>query len=142
MSSSRVYRKATPTETEKIVRFQIEMARETEQIELDSDVLFQGVRAVFEDRSRGCYYVAEQMGGIVGCTLITYEWSDWRDGVVWWIQSVYVEPAFRKQGVYKGFYTYLKEMAQKDAQVRGIRLYVDRRNTAAQSVYEHVGMNG
>jgi ribosomal protein S18 acetylase RimI-like enzyme len=74
--------------------------------------------------------------------LITYEWSDWRDGVVWWIQSVYVRPDARQKGVYAGLYQHIKELVGNDPEVSGIRLYVDRRNTGAQQVYARLGMNG
>ncbi|MDX1964270.1 MAG: GNAT family N-acetyltransferase [Pirellulales bacterium] len=79
---------------------------------------------------------------IAGSLLITYEWSDWRNGVVWWIQSVYVPPQFRRLGVYAGLYRYLQQLAAQTPEVRGIRLYVDQRNTKAQAVYERLGMNG
>jgi len=136
------YRQATPADISNIVQFQINMARETEDLALDSQVLMRGVRAIFEDPSRGQYYVAEQQGRVVASTLVTYEWSDWRNGMVWWIQSVYVVPEARRQGVYAGLYSYIKGLAEADEQVQGIRLYVDRRNTRAQQVYARLGMNG
>jgi GNAT superfamily N-acetyltransferase len=86
--------------------------------------------------------VAEQDGQILGSLLITHEWSDWRNGTVWWIQSVYVVPEARRKGIYAGLYAHVKELAQADPKVRGIRLYVDRRNTRAQTVYTRLGMNG
>jgi GNAT superfamily N-acetyltransferase len=136
------YRQATPADISHIVQFQINMARETEDLALDSQVLMRGVRAVFEDPSRGQYYVAEREGRILASTLVTYEWSDWRNGLVWWIQSVYVVPEARRQGVYAGLYSYIKGLAEADERVQGIRLYVDRRNTRAQQVYARLGMNG
>jgi len=137
-----VYRPATPADLERVVHFQIAMARETEDLELDRQVCTRGVQAVFRNPSLGQYYVSEKAGEVVGSLLITYEWSDWRDGMVWWIQSVYVTPEARKQGVYAGLYEYVKGLAQADEGVRGIRLYVDQRNTAAQQVYTRLGMNG
>jgi GNAT superfamily N-acetyltransferase len=134
------YRGATPHDAGTIVDFQQAMARETEEVALDRDVVTRGVQAVFDDPSRGRYFVAESGGRVVASLLITYEWSDWRNGVVWWIQSVYVLPEFRKQGVYAALYAYVKQSA--DASVRGIRLYVDRRNKPAQEVYRRLGMNG
>lgn len=125
-----------------IVDFQIAMAEETEQIRLDREVCSQGVKAVLNDAKLGRYFVAEIGGSVVASTLITYEWSDWRNGLVWWIQSVYVVPAARRQGVYGGLYRYLQELAKGDPDVRGIRLYVDRRNEAAKEVYTRLGMNG
>ena len=118
------------------------MARETEDVSLDTAVCTRGVHAVFDDPSRGRYFVAEEGWRVVASLLITYEWSDWRDGVVWWIQSVYVRPELRKRGVYAGLYRYVQSKANGDASVRGIRLYVDRRNSVAQKVYTRLGMNG
>jgi GNAT superfamily N-acetyltransferase len=134
------YRGAKREDAPTIVEFQETMARETEEVELDREVVRRGVKAVFDDPSRGRYFVADAGGRVVASLLITYEWSDWRNGVVWWIQSVYVEPEFRGRGVYAGLYAYVKESA--DASVRGIRLYVDRRNTRAQEVYRRLGMDG
>ena len=125
-----------------IVQFQLAMARETEGLELDVEVCSAGVRAVFEHPERGLYYVGEINQMVVGSLLITYEWSDWRNGVVWWIQSVYVLPRFRRQGVYRGLYSCIQALARTDESVRAIRLYVDRRNIAAHKVYESLGMNG
>jgi GNAT superfamily N-acetyltransferase len=137
-----IYREATAADIPNIVQFQINMARETEDLTLHSQVLTRGVQAIFEHPSRGQYYVAEREGRLVGTTLITDEWSDWRNGMVWWIQSVYVVPETRRQGVYAGLYAYIKRLAEADEQVQGIRLYVDKRNTLAQQVYAQLKMNG
>ena len=136
------YRKATPADIPVIVEFQIAMALETEHLKLDEQVCREGVRAVFGEPSLGQYYVGEKDGRVVSSTLITYEWSDWRNGLVWWIQSVYVIPEARKKGIYAGLYAHIKNLAQADVRVRGVRLYVDRRNTVAQQVYTRLGMNG
>jgi len=136
------YRGATRHDIPVIVDFQQAMARETEDISLDRDVCTRGVQAVFDDPSHGRYFVAETGGRVVASLLITYEWSDWRNGVVWWIQSVYVRTEMRKQGIYAGLYEHVQQIAVGDPHVRGIRLYVDRRNTSAQEVYRRVGMNG
>jgi GNAT superfamily N-acetyltransferase len=136
------YREAAPEDVSTIVQFQAEMARETETLELDVQILMEGVRAVFESERHGRYFVAEGDGRVIACTLVTYEWSDWRSGTVWWIQSVYVIPEMRRQGVYAGLYGHIKGMAERDRRVKGIRLYVDRRNTRAQTVYTRLGMNG
>lgn len=125
-----------------IVSFQIAMARETEDFELNRHVCTRGVEAVFEDRQLGRYFVAESGNDVVGSLLITPEWSDWRNGVVWWIQSVYVKPEHRRKGVYAALYQHVKKIAEGNESVKGIRLYVDRRNTAAQDVYRRLGMNG
>ena len=140
MSAS--YRTATPEDIADIAQFQIAMARETEDLGLDSAVVGKGVAAVCNDAARGRYYVAERDGRVIGSLLITYEWSDWRNGAVWWIQSVFVVPEARRQGIYAGLYDHIKMLAQADPQVRGIRLYVDRRNARAQTVYTRLGMNG
>jgi GNAT superfamily N-acetyltransferase len=137
-----VFRLARPEDIPRIAEFQIAMALETEDVRLDPETCAKGVRAVFETTSLGKYYVAEKYSNVVGVTLTTYEWSDWRNGVVWWIQSVYVHPDFRKQGIYSGIYSFIRGLAQSDPFVRGIRLYVDKRNIPAQEVYSHLGMNG
>lgn len=136
------YRGAAREDVPVIVDFQQAMARETEEIDLDRQICTRGVQAVFDDPSRGRYFVAEAGGRVVASLLITYEWSDWRNGVVWWIQSVYVLPEARKQGIYAGLYEHVKGIATADDRVKGIRLYVDRRNASAQEVYRRLGMNG
>ena len=137
-----LYRDATPRDLLTIVDFQVAMARETESIELNRFVCTRGVEAVFEDHNLGRYFVAEDDGKVVGGLLITPEWSDWRNGIVWWIQSVYVRPEFRRRGIYGGLYQYVRGIVENNESVKGIRLYVDRRNTAAQEVYTRLGMNG
>ncbi|HEV7506053.1 MAG TPA: GNAT family N-acetyltransferase [Thermoanaerobaculia bacterium] len=127
-----------------IVDFQLRMARETEDLELDRDTVVRGVAAVFADPTKGSYWVAERQdrpGEVVGSLLTTFEWSDWRDGTVLWIQSVYVVPEERGRGVYRALYEHLKRRAEDDPALMGIRLYVDRRNAAAQGVYERLGMS-
>ncbi len=127
-----------------IAGFQLLMARETEDLELDRDTVVRGVAAVLADPARGCYWVAEregEAGGIVGSLLTTFEWSDWRDGTVLWIQSVYVVPEERGRGVYRALYEHLKHRVENDPALKGIRLYVDKRNAAAQGVYERLGMS-
>jgi GNAT superfamily N-acetyltransferase len=136
------YRDANHNDVLSIVEFQLAMARETEDLELDRVVCTRGVETVFSDPSLGRYFVAQSEGEVIASLMITYEWSDWRNGVVWWIQSVFVRPDFRKQGVYAGLYGHVKQLAQSHAMIRGIRLYVDRRNAAAQQVYTRLGMNG
>lgn len=135
------YREALPADASAIIEFQLAMARETEDLELDRDILTKGVHALFDDPNLGRYYVAEEDGRVAGSLMITYEWSDWRNGMVWWIQSVYIAPEFRRRGLYAGLYQHVKSMVEQSA-VRGIRLYVDKRNTSAQEVYTRLGMNG
>lgn len=134
-------RPARPEDAGAIVDFQLRMARETEGLELDLPTVTRGVRAVFDDPSKGEYWVAEAGGRVVSSLMTTYEWSDWRDGTVLWVQSVYVLPELRGSGVYRRMYEHLKERVQASPGLMGIRLYVDRRNTAAQRVYERVGMS-
>lgn len=131
---------ASPQDAATIVDFQLRMARETEGLELDFDTVTRGVAAVFADPSKGTYWLAERGGRIAGC-LLTFEWSDWRDGTVLWIQSVYVPPEERGQRVYRALYEHLKRRVEGDPRLKGIRLYVDRRNAAAQQVYERLGMS-
>lgn len=135
------YREAVPADASAIIDFQLAMARETEELELDREVLTSGVNAVFADPALGRYYIAEDDGRVIGSLMITYEWSDWRNGMVWWIQSVYVIPEFRRRGVYAGLYEHVKTIVEQST-VRGIRLYVDKRNVPAQQVYTRLGMNG
>ena len=136
-----IFRDATPNDAGAIIDFQLAMARETEDVSLDRVICTRGVRAVFRDPSKGRYFVAEEGGRVAASLLITYEWSDWRDGVVWWIQSVYVRPELRGRRIYAGLYEHVKSIAERE-KARGIRLYVDKRNTAAQKVYSRLGMNG
>ena len=136
------YREARASDVSTIVDFQIAMARETEELDLDRDVCMRGVHAVFEDASRGRYFLAESDGVVIASLMITYEWSDWRNGMVWWIQSVYVIAELRGQGVYAGLYEHVKTFVNADPSIRGIRLYVDKRNSRAQQVYARLGMNG
>jgi GNAT superfamily N-acetyltransferase len=135
-------RDATRDDAPSIIDFQIAMARETEEIDLDRDVVTRGVHAVFDDPSRGRYFVVEDEARVVASLMLTFEWSDWRSGNVWWIQSVYVVPEMRGRRVYAGMYEHIRALAEADESIRGIRLYVDRRNTRAQEVYARCGMNG
>ncbi len=125
-----------------IADFQIKMAWETEKFKLDPPTVEKGVSAVFDDPAKGKYWLAEVDGTVVGCLLTVPEWSDWRNGTVLWIHSVYVAPEFRKKGVYKALYSHLKSMVEASTDLRGLRLYVDKTNSAAQSVYESLGMSG
>lgn len=136
------YRDATRRDLIDIVDFQIAMAAETENITLNRHICTRGVEAVFEDRGLGRYFVADAGRDLAASLLITPEWSDWRNGVVWWIQSVYVRPEYRRRRIYAGLYEHVKRIAQSNETVKGIRLYVDRTNTLAQDVYRRLGMNG
>lgn len=136
------YRDAEIADAPSIIEFQIAMAAETEDFALDATTVTDGVHAIFADPSLGRYFVGTADEAVVASLMITYEWSDWRNGMVWWIQSVFVSPSFRRTGVYRGLYDHVRAMAERDDGVRGIRLYVDRRNTRAQEVYSRLGMDG
>ena len=123
-----------------IADFQLKMAWETEKMELDPDVVIKGVKAVFEDPSRGQYYVTEATGRVIASLLITFEWSDWRNCNVWWFQSVYVVPEFRRQGIFRNMYAQIKNIAEEQ-DIAGLRLYVETKNEQARKTYEALGMS-
>lgn len=125
-----------------IADFQVCLAEETEHIELDRGVVEKGVKAVFDDPTKGAYWVAESDGAVVGCLLTVPEWSDWRNGTVLWIHSVYVKPEARRLGVYRSMYTHVKEMVASSDDLRGLRLYVEKENERAQETYKALGMDG
>jgi GNAT superfamily N-acetyltransferase len=132
-------RKAKPTDTETIIDFQEKMAWETEKIILAPELVSKGVKRVFREPSRGQYYVAEIDRHIVASLLITYEWSDWRNSNVWWFQSVYVMTRYRRTGVFRKMYAFIKNEADKK-KVAGLRLYVESNNLNARMTYEALGM--
>ena len=132
-------RSATSKDAATIAVFNIRMAMETENLRLDPMTIERGVKRLFEDKSRGEYYVAEVRGEVVGCLMITHEWSDWRDGDMWWIQSVYVVPEARKLGVFRSLFSHVEALA-RDAGVVAIRLYVDRHNERAKQTYRKMGL--
>ena len=135
-----IIRQAKETDSSSVVEFQLAMAWETEQLLLHEPTVIKGVAAVFADPAKGTYYVAETEGKVVGSLLTTFEWSDWRNGTVIWIQSVYVRPEFRKQSVFSRLYKHIQEFVVSNPDLRGIRLYADKTNTSAHNVYEHLGM--
>jgi GNAT superfamily N-acetyltransferase len=135
-------REARREDAATIIEFQVAMALETEEVTLDRDILTRGVTAVFDEPTHGRYFVVESEGRVVASLLITYEWSDWRNGMVWWIQSVYTIPEFRKRGVYATLYAHIRAQVEPNPNIRGIRLYVDNRNVDAQKVYARLGMEG
>jgi ribosomal protein S18 acetylase RimI-like enzyme len=134
--------RAEENDSQVIAGFQMAMAAETEGMQLDPGTVLRGVGAVFADPSKGFYLVARSGNTTVGSLMITYEWSDWRARTVWWIQSLYVIPEFRRQGIYKQMYNWLLDRVMRDESVGGIRLYVDLTNHNAQKVYESMGMDG
>lgn len=135
-------RAAVKNDIERIVDFQLAMARETENISLNRDVVMKGVSAVFNDPAKGKYFVVANDRGAIASTLLTPEWSDWRNGFVYWIQSVYVQPDYRKHGVFSKMFDFLKTMVKNDEQLMGLRLYVDKTNHRARAIYQKLGMNG
>jgi GNAT superfamily N-acetyltransferase len=134
-------REATPDDAQAIIRFQQSLAMETEGLALKSDIITKGVMAVFRDVRKGKYYVAEESGTVVASLMITYEWSDWRNAYVWWFQSVYVIPGYRRQGIFRLMYEYVKNEGLAEG-IAGLRLYVDSENLRAQKTYEAIGMDG
>lgn len=135
-------REARQGEAELIIGFQVEMARETEDIILAQSVVSDGVNAVFADPNKGKYYLAEAKGEILASMLTTYEWSDWRNGTFIWLQSVYVKPGFRGKGVFRSMYQHVKELVSENIDLKGIRLYVFHTNEGAQTVYRSLEMEG
>lgn len=131
---------ATAADLEFIVEANRAMAEETEGRQLDVGTLRAGVGAALADRHKGHYLVAWQDGMAVGTLLLTTEWSDWRNGTFWWIQSVYVVPAARGRGVFRALYAAVMAAARADAGICGVRLYVDHENEAARATYRGVGM--
>ena len=133
-------RLAVKGDSDSLVEFNQAMALETEGKRLAPDVLRKGVEAVFADEKKGFYVVAEDGGTIVGGLMVTYEWSDWRNGWFWWIQSVYIPPEHRGKRIYSELYAYLKQRAAEAGDVCGFRLYAETENIHAQEVYKKVGM--
>jgi len=134
-------RKATDKDAPQIIAFNIAMARETENKQLPLSVISAGVNNLFEHPEYGFYIVAELEGEIAGSLMITTEWSDWRNGLFWWIQSVYVDPRYRRRGIYRQLYDYVKQLAEDCGNICGFRLYVERDNVNAQKTYKALGMN-
>jgi GNAT superfamily N-acetyltransferase len=135
-----IIRKAVPYDSEAIIDFQQKMALETEGMTLNPAKVNPGVKAVFDDPSKGIYWVAEADGAVIASLLITYEWSDWRNCNVWWFQSVYVVPKFRRKGVFREMYSGIRSLAEKEG-IAGLRLYVETKNERAKKTYESLGMS-
>jgi ribosomal protein S18 acetylase RimI-like enzyme len=133
-------RPGAPRDAETIADFNAAMAQETEHLTLDRPTLLAGVRAALADVSKARYFVADAGGRVVGQLMLTREWSDWRNGDIWWIQSVYVARDFRGRGVFKALYRHVQQLARV-AGAAGLRLYVEKENGAAQKTYESLGMS-
>jgi len=133
-------RPATPLDVDTVCEFNRLLAHETEGKALDLALLRPGVAAVLADAAKGRYYLAEVNGRVVGQLAITFEWSDWRNGWFWWIQSVYVQHDARRTGVFRSLYAHVEAEARRAADVIGIRLYVEDENESAQRTYEKLGL--
>lgn len=140
MNADYTIRKARKADAGYIIRFNIAMAKETEGRELKHAEIEPGVHGLFIKSGYGFYLVAEAGERVIGSLMVTYEWSDWRNGLIWWIQSVYVVPEYRRKGVYRTMYRYVKELAADNPEVCGFRLYVEKENFAAQRTYASLGM--
>jgi len=132
-------RPARQEDVRRIVLFNQAMARETEGRELDRSTLTRGVEALLKDPSKGRYHVAIRGDEIVGQVMVTTEWSDWRNGAVWWLQSVYVSKRHRREGIYRRLHEHVRNAALEEKAI-GIRLYVERDNVGAQATYRSLGM--
>jgi ribosomal protein S18 acetylase RimI-like enzyme len=133
-------REARRSDADVIAKHNSAMAEETEAKLLDPAIAGPGVKALFGDSSLGRYWVAEANGQVIGQLMVTYEWSDWRNGTIWWIQSVYVRPESRRQGVFSALYRHVELLAAAEPDVIGLRLYVESNNLRAQQTYEALGM--
>ena len=140
MSDEIEVRQAFQDDADIIAQFNRRMALETENITLEHDMVRKGVMNLIHHPHRGFYLVAEKHDRILGSLMVTREWSDWRNGDFWWIQSVYVKPEERRQGTYRSLYNRVLEIAQQHGDVCGIRLYVEQNNLIAQKTYESLGM--
>ena len=133
-------RPATAADLDRLVEFQIAMAKETEDKGLNVDQLRAGIDYLLRHPDEGFYLMAERDGDAAGSLMVTFEWSDWRNGRFWWIQSVYVDAAHRRQGVYSALHETIRRRAKEDPQGCGIRLYVEVENLNAQATYAELGM--
>ena len=138
-SKTNFLREARLDDVEVLAEFNIELARETEGVQLDPKVIRAGVKAVLEDPAKGMYFVVERGGTVVGALMVTYEWSDWRNARFLWIQSVYVAPEFRHQGVFKTLYNHVQQLGSRDGYC-GVRLYAHLHNDRAINSYRNLGM--
>ena len=132
-------RKASVSDKNIIRDFNIALALETENLKLDPLLVMQGVEAVLDDNSKGFYLLAIEENHVIGQLMITTEWSDWRNGYFWWIQSVFIHPDFRQQGVFKQLTQGVRSLANHKSSICGLRLYVDNENENARRVYQQLG---
>lgn len=133
-------RHATHDDSDVLVRFQIAMAQESEDKGLDAKLLASGIQHLLNHPAEGFYLVAEIADATAGALMVTFEWSDWRNGRFWWIQSVYVDAQFRRRGIYSALHHWVRSAALADRDACGIRLYVERENHSAQATYRALDM--
>ena len=134
-------RRAVLSDSKALAEFNTNMARETEGIELIPSVIGAGVEAMINNPQMGFYLVVEDAGAIQASLMVTTEWSDWRNGLFWWIQSVYVNKQYRRQGLYRQLYQSVKSLAEAESDVCGFRLYVEHDHHIAQKTYQSLGMD-
>jgi ribosomal protein S18 acetylase RimI-like enzyme len=134
-------RPATPADAAVVVEFNRLLAEESEGKTLDVPLLAAGIAAGLADPSKALYFVAEDGGRVVGQVMVTFEWSDWRNGWFWWIQSVYVRPEVRRRGVFRALFEHVAAAARRDPGVIGLRLYVEEENRLAQQTYTRLGLS-
>jgi GNAT superfamily N-acetyltransferase len=135
-----IIRQADLSDAAVVAEFNLRLAEETEDLHLGPDCVAKGVAAILADPSKGVYYVAEAEREVVGQVMITYEWSDWRNGNLWWLQSVYVRKDFRRKGVFRALFKHLQELAANRGDVCGLRLYMHSENGRARNSYQQLGM--
>jgi GNAT superfamily N-acetyltransferase len=140
MTAPILIRPSTPADASVIAGFNARLALETEHLQLDPTRLRAGVDAVLAEGNKGTYWVAEAGGEVVGQLMITFEWSDWRNGSFWWIQSVYVRADWRSRGVFKALYKHVHQQAKSRNDACGLRLYVERDNQRARQLYQRLGL--
>jgi len=134
------FRKATIEDLDTLVSYQFNLAKETEALILDKNVLTSGITNLLLDENKGVYWIISFESRDIACVMIQQEWSDWRNGAVWWIHSVYVDKEFRKKGVFKKMYTFFKDKVKSSDALKGLRLYVDKTNITAIKTYDAIGM--
>ena len=132
-------RNARLGDAETIAKQNMLLAEESEKIILDYNIVLAGVQALLSDNKKGFYIVAEENGHVIGQMMITFEWSDWRNSMTWWVQSVYVQKQWRKKGIFVKLLQFVQDQSRTN-QVHILRLYVHEHNTAAQKVYQKTGM--